>query len=142
MRTFIQNQLSVFESLSMITRINHIAIVVADLDDAIRSYQDRIGLTLSKRLHMPEQEVEIAFLPAGESMIELIMPTSEDSGVAKYLAKRGEGLHHISLKVSDYKEAKKDFENKDLTVMGEFGEIMAFIHPKSCKGILVEFTQV
>ena len=85
----------------MIKRINHIAIVVADLDQAIQTYRDRIGLTLAKRLTMPEQEVEIAFLPAGESMIELIQPITADSGVAKYLARRGEGLHHICLEVDD-----------------------------------------
>ncbi|MCP4165362.1 MAG: methylmalonyl-CoA epimerase [Chloroflexi bacterium] len=130
----------------MITRINHIAIVVADLDDAIRSYQDRIGLTLRKRLHMPEQEVEIAFLPAGESMIELIMPTSEDSGVAKYLAKRGEGLHHICLEVEDIEQSLESLASRDVQIINETPIEAAeghgiFLHPKSAHGVLIEFLE-
>ena len=130
----------------MITRINHIAIVVADLDQAIQTYQDRIGLTLSKRLVMPEQEVEIAFLPAGESMIELIQPISEDSGVAKYLAKRGEGLHHICLEVDDVHLTLEELAARDLQLINEKPIKAAeghgvFLHPKSAHGVLIEFLE-
>ena len=103
----------------MIKRINHIAIVVANLDDAIATYQERIGLALSKRLVMPEQEVEIAFLPAGESIIELIQPITDSSGVAKYLASRGEGLHHICLEVDDVQVTMEELAARDVALRGD-----------------------
>ena len=130
----------------MITRINHIAIVVADLDEALITYRDRIGLTLSKRLLMEEQEVEIAFLPAGESMIELIQPTTSDSGVAKYLAKRGEGLHHICLEVDDIDLTLEELAARDLQLINEEPINAAeglgiFLHPKASHGVLMEFLE-
>lgn len=130
----------------MISRINHIAIVVADLEQAIQSYQDRIGLTVSKRLIMPEQAVEIAFLPAGESMIELIQPITADSGVAKYLAKRGEGLHHICLEVDDVQRTLEELVERDLQLINEAPIRAAegygvFLHPKSAHGVLIEFLE-
>ncbi len=130
----------------MITRINHIAIVVADLDQAIETYQNRIGLTLSKRLVMPEQAVEIAFLPAGESVIELIQPITEDSGVAKYLAKRGEGLHHICLEVDDVQLTMEELTARHVQLINEEPILAAeghgvFLHPKSAHGVLIEFLE-
>ena len=130
----------------MITRINHIAIVVADLDDAIQTYQDRIGLQLSQRLIMPEQEVEIAFLPAGDSVIELIQPITADSGVGKYLAKRGEGLHHICLEVDDVNLTLQELAARDVELINQEPIQAAegrgfFLHPKSAHGVLIEFLQ-
>ncbi len=129
-----------------ITRINHIAIVVNDLDEAIRTYQERLGLTVSKRLHMPEQEVEIAFLPAGDSSIELISPTTETSGVAKYLAKRGEGLHHICLEVPDVALSLEELAARDVQLINEQPIRAAeglgfFVHPKATHGVLIEFLE-
>ena len=130
----------------MIRRINHIAIVVANLDDAIRTYQDRIGLTLARRMLMPEQEVEIAFLPAGESVIELIQPITETSGVAKYLASRGEGLHHICLEVDDVRSTMEELAARDVRLINEQPIQAAegygiFAHPKSAHGVLIEFLE-
>ncbi len=96
----------------MITKINHIAIVVNDLDVSLQAYHDLLGLPIGERKVMAEQEVEIAFLPAGDSLIELITPTTEDSGVAKYLAKRGEGIHHICLEVDDVEAALAEMKAK------------------------------
>ena len=129
-----------------ITRINHIAIVVHDLDEAIHTYHDMLGLTVSKRLVMPEQEVEIAFLPAGESAIELISPTTETSGVAKYLAKRGEGLHHICLEVPDVNASLEELAARDVQLINEkpirAAEGMGFfVHPKAAHGVLIEFLE-
>ncbi len=129
-----------------ITRINHVAIVVHDLDAAIRTYQDQLGLTVSKRLVMPEQEVEIAFLPAGESAIELISPITETSGVAKYLAKRGEGLHHICLEVPDVNASLEELAARDVQLIHEepirAAEGMGFfVHPKAAHGVLIEFLE-
>ncbi len=129
-----------------ITRINHVAIVVRDLDEAIRTYRDQLGLTVSKRLVMPEQEVEIAFLPAGESAIELISPTTETSGVAKYLAKRGEGLHHICLEVPDVHASLEELAARDVQLINQEPIQAAeglgfFVHPKAAHGVLIEFLQ-
>ena len=130
----------------MIRRINHIAIVVANLDQALRTYQDRLGLAMTKRLLMPEQEVEIAFLPAGESVIELIQPVTEPSGVAKYLASRGEGLHHICLEVEDVRATMEELAARDVRLINEQPIRAAegygvFAHPKSAHGVLIEFLQ-
>ena len=130
----------------MIKRINHIAIVVANLDEAIRTYQEGIGLTLSKRLVMPEQEVEIAFLPAGESIIELIQPITETSGVAKYLASRGEGLHHICLEVDDVQVTMEELAARSLRLINDKPIQAAegygvFLHPKASHGVLIEFLE-
>lgn len=130
----------------MIRRINHIAIVVANLDEALRTYQDRLGLAMSKRLLMPEQEVEIAFLPAGESVIELIQPVTETSGVAKYLASRGEGLHHICLEVEDVRSTMEELAARDVRLINERPIRAAegygvFAHPKAAHGVLIEFLE-
>jgi len=129
-----------------ITRINHVAIVVNNLDEAIRTYQDKLGLMVSKRLLMPEQEVEIAFLPAGESAIELIAPTTESSGVAKYLAKRGEGLHHICLETPDVQASLAEMAARDVQIINEQPIRAAeglgfFVHPKASHGVLIEFLE-
>jgi methylmalonyl-CoA epimerase len=129
-----------------VTGINHVAIVVHDLDEAIRTYRDELGLTVSKRLLMPEQEVEIAFLPVGDAAIELISPTTETSGVAKYLAKRGEGLHHICLEVADVRASLAELAARDVQLIHEEPIQAAeglgfFVHPKAAHGVLIEFLQ-
>ncbi len=129
-----------------ITRINHIAIVVHDLDEAIRTYHDKLGMEVSQRLIMPEQEVAIAFLPAGESAIELISPITETSGVAKYLAKRGEGLHHICLEVPDVEMSLAELAARDVRLINNqcipAAEGMGFfVHPKATHGALIEFLE-
>ncbi|MDW8269168.1 MAG: methylmalonyl-CoA epimerase [Anaerolineae bacterium] len=130
----------------MIKRVNHIAIVVADLDAALQTYRDRLGLTLAKRLVMPEQEVEIAFLPAGESMIELIRPLNETSGVARYLASRGEGLHHICLEVDSIERTLEELAERSVRLINERPIRAAegygiFVHPKAVHGVLIEFLE-
>lgn len=130
----------------MIRRVNHIAIVVANLDEALTTYQDRLGLVLSKRMLMPEQEVEIAFLPAGESVIELIQPVTETSGVAKYLASRGEGLHHICLEVDSVQNTLEELAARSVRLINEQPIRAAegygiFAHPKATHGVLIEFLE-
>jgi methylmalonyl-CoA epimerase len=129
-----------------ITRINHVAIVVNDLDEAIRSYQDKLGLSVSQRLLMPEQEVEIAFLPAGESAIELISPINESSGVAKYLAKRGEGLHHLCLETPDVNASLAELAARDVQLITQepihaVEGLGFFVHPKAAHGVLIEILE-
>lgn len=126
----------------------HIGVAVKDMDEAIKFFQDNLGAELDTSraadgkmnfgLHVS------AVMRVGEHLaFELMEPTQEGMGpVGKFVAERGEGLHHISLKVDKFADAKADFEGKGMKVMGEMGGVMAFIHPKSMKGILTEFTEV
>jgi len=85
----------------MPTRINHIALVVDDPESALRFWRDGLGLPLERTEDVPEQAAEVSFLPVGESHVELVRPTTTDSGLAKYLAKRGPGMHHVCVEVED-----------------------------------------
>lgn len=130
----------------MITKINHIAIVVNDLDASLQAYHEILGLPIGDRRVMPEQEVEIAFLPAGDSLVELIMPITEDSGVAKYLAKRGEGLHHICLEVDDVEATLAEMKERNAQLINESTVQAAegrafFLHPKGTHGVLIELLE-
>ena len=129
-----------------IKRIDHIAIVVENLDKALEVYRDALGMTVSAIKAMPEQDVTMAFLPSGDSEIELLEPISADSGIAKYLAKRGEGLHHICLEVDDIEATLVELKAKGAQLIdetprrGAYGKI-AFIHPKGAHGVLVELVE-
>jgi methylmalonyl-CoA epimerase len=128
----------------VITRIDHIGVVVNDIEEALTVYQQALGLSLAKIQERPDQAVTIAFLPTGESEIELVQPVTSDSGVAKFLQKRGEGIHHLCLEVDDIEEALAKLREKGLQLIDEMprtgpeGERFAFIHPKSTHGVLIE----
>lgn len=124
-------------------KINHIAIVVENIEDSLGFWQDALGLTMGKIQDVPQEEVQVAFLDVGESHIELVQPTTEDSGIAKYLAKKGQGMHHICLEVEDITLALEQMKNKGIELINETarerdGRRYAFIHPKSTGGVLVE----
>lgn len=129
-----------------IKKIDHIAIVVENLDKALGVYRDALGMTVTDVREMPEQDVKMAFLPTGDSEIELLEPLSADSGIGKYLAKRGEGLHHVCLEVDDIDATLADLKAKGAQLIdetpkrGAYGRI-AFIHPKGAHGVLVELVQ-
>jgi len=128
--------------------IDHLAIVVQNLETALDAYQDALGLRLERIEETPAEQVRVAFLALAEdkSKIELIQPTTPDSGVAKFLAKRGEGLHHICLIVDDLEAALKDLAAKGLQILtadgkpkvGHDGQKYIFIHPKTTHGVLLE----
>lgn len=124
--------------------IHHIAIAVNDLEAALAFYRDALGLEVSERREVPEEGVEIAFLPAGEGEIELLRPLGPDSGVARFLEKRGEGLHHICLRVEDITAAMERLRAAGATLLSEEPRVGAdgtryiFIHPKSAHGVLLE----
>jgi methylmalonyl-CoA/ethylmalonyl-CoA epimerase len=131
----------------MIEGLAHVGVAVKDIDEAIEFFKDKFGCELdcSKAkdgkmnfgLHIS------AVVKVGTLAFELMQPTQLGVGpVGKFVAEKGEGLHHISIKVDKFADAKESFESKDLTIKGEMGGVMAFIHPKSCKGMLVEFTEV
>jgi len=127
-----------------IIKIDHIGIVVQDIDAALKIYRDALGLELTKTETVAEQAVKIAFLPIGESEIELVQPTSDNSGIARFLAKRGEGIHHICLKVDDIEATLAQMATQGLELInktprtGSGGQKYAFIHPKSAHGVLLE----
>jgi methylmalonyl-CoA/ethylmalonyl-CoA epimerase len=127
-----------------VKRIDHIALVVENLESPLSFWQDALGLNLSGTLHVPQEEAKIAFLPLGSSEIELVHPTNPESGLGKYLEKRGPGMHHICLEVDDIEGMLDQLRAKGIQLinetprLGEGGRRYAFIHPKSAYGVLVE----
>jgi methylmalonyl-CoA/ethylmalonyl-CoA epimerase len=133
--------------MAAIKRIDHIAIVVEDIESTLGFWRDALGLELAHIEDVPEQKSLVAFLPVGESEIELVRPTTDDSGVAKYLQKRGPGMHHISLEVDDILGMLAQLKAKGIRLINESpvpgagGKQIAFIHPESTSGVLVELYQ-
>jgi methylmalonyl-CoA/ethylmalonyl-CoA epimerase len=134
--------------MGSIIRVNHVAIVVEDIENALGFWRDSLGLSLSHVEEVPDQESLVAFLPVGEAEVELVEPTTEDGGVARYLNKRGPGLHHICFEVDDIDsclQSLKDHEvrliNED-SIIGTGGKRIAFIHPEATQGVLVELYEL
>lgn len=129
-------------------KINHIAVVVPDVPAALDFWQRALGLSLSHTERNEAEEVEIAFLPVGDSEIELIAPTTGDSGVAKFLANRGPGLHHICIEVDDIAASMAQLAAEGAQLINESprprddGTQYAFVHPKSTGGVLVELYEL
>jgi methylmalonyl-CoA epimerase len=131
----------------LIKRVDHIGIVVRRIEEALKVYQDALGLPLTKIEEVPEQEVRVAFLEVDGSEVELVEPTSTKSGVARFLERRGEGLHHICFEVDEIEGALRELEAKGIALVereprrGAKGKV-AFIHPRSACGVLVELLEV
>jgi len=132
----------------MIRRIDHIAVVVDDIETALSFWRDTLGLDLSHVEDVPEEESAVAFLTIHDGELELVKPTSEGSGVARYLRKRGPGLHHICFEVDDIgavldrlKDQSVRLINEQPTI-GTGGKRVAFIHPSSTHGVLVELYEL
>lgn len=132
----------------MSTRINHVAIVVENLENALSFWRDALGLPLHKTEENPGENVNIAFLPVGESEIELLEPTDPESGIGKYLAKKGQGMHHLCLEVDDIDAAIERLVAHGVEMINEAprvreeGTRYAFVHPKSAGGVLVELYEL
>ena len=132
------------EKTTMIKRIDHVAIVVENLDAAVEFFQKSLGLELASTAGEPEQHVTVAFLPVGDSEVELLEPDETDSGIARYLEKRGEGIHHICFEVADLdavlarlKEAGVKLIDEE-PVTNSRGWRLVFVHPKAAHGVLIE----
>ena len=131
----------------MIKKVNHMAIAVNNLDEALELYNKLFGLKPEKVETMTDQRVRAATLPVGEgSEIELIQPIDSDSGVAKFLEKRGEGIHHIAIEVDDIDQELKTLAEKGVDLIDKQARIglagrVAFLHPKATRGVLIELVQ-
>ncbi|MDP3047601.1 MAG: methylmalonyl-CoA epimerase [Chloroflexota bacterium] len=127
-------------------KVDHIGIVVKNIEEALPAYTQGLGLHLEKVQDMPGDRVRIAFLPTAAAEIELVQPTDDASGVAKFLAARGEGIHHICLEVSDIRASLRQLAEMGLELIDQeprpgAGGQVAFVHPKSMHGVLVELLQ-
>ena len=131
----------------MLTKINHIGIAVKSLDDAVPFYRDNLGMAFAGIEEVAEQKVRVAMLQIGESKIELLEPTSEDSPVARFIEKNGAGIHHIAYEVADIESAIAKLIAGGARMIdekprhGAHGTRIAFIHPKSSNGVLTELCQ-
>ena len=130
----------------MLSKIHHVGIVVRNLEEAYGFYRDTLGLTLGKMATIEEQGVKAALLPVGESEIELLEPITADSGVAKFLERKGGGLHHICFETDNIETELQGAKDKQIRLIdqtprdGLAGRI-AFLHPQACCSVLVEYAQ-
>jgi len=133
--------------MAEVKKINHVAIVVKDIDASLSFWHDALGLTLDHIEDVPSQQSKVAFIPIGDSEIELVQPTTSESGVAKYLEKRGEGMHHLCIEVDQIESVLDMLRDKGIQLINQTavelpGRKMAFIHPKSANGVLVELYEL
>ena len=130
----------------MIKHISHIGIAVKNLDEAIAVYE-KLGLQLEGVEEVPSQMVKVAFFPCGETRIELLCPTSEESPIAKFIEKKGEGIQHIAFAVDDIEASLKQANELGLALIdkeprpGAHHSNIAFLHPKSTIGVLTELCE-
>ena len=134
--------------MPQIKAINHVAVVVEDMEKSLAFWRDALGIKLHELRDVPAEKSQVAFLPLAGAEVELVMPTTDDSGIAKYLAKRGQGMHHLCLEVDDIDGMMAQLKAKDIRLINEEpriaadGKKYAFIHPESTGGVLVELYQL
>jgi methylmalonyl-CoA/ethylmalonyl-CoA epimerase len=128
-------------------KINHLGIATKGIDEALAFWSDALGLENVHTEIVEDQKVRVAMLPVGESRIELLEPTSDDSPISKFLEKRGGGIHHIALEVEDIKASLAILKQKGMRLIDESprvgaeGCLVAFVHPSSTNGVLLELVQ-
>jgi len=128
-------------------KIDHIGIATRGIDDAAKFYRDVLGLEVGETEEVAEQKVRVAMLPIGESRIELLEATSEDSPISRFLEKRGPGIHHLAVRVDDIHAALANLKKKGARLIdakpreGAGGCLVAFVHPSSTGGVLLELVQ-
>lgn len=134
--------------MPVIKAINHIAVVVEDMEQSLSFWRDALGIELHELRDVPAEKSQVAFLPLAGAEVELVMPTTDDSGIARYLAKRGQGMHHLCLEVDDIVGMLTQLKAKGIRLINEEprlsvdGKNYAFIHPESTGGVLVELYQL
>ena len=128
-------------------KINHLGIATKGIEEALGFWGDALGLEHIHTEVVEDQKVRVAMLPLGESRIELLEPTSDDSPISKFLEKRGGGIHHIAVEVDDIEAAIEKLKNKGMRLIDESprigaeGCLVAFVHPSSANGVLLELVQ-
>src|SRR5829696_1000911 len=128
-------------------KINHLGIATKGIDEALKFWEDALGLENVHTEIVEDQKVRVAMLPLGESRIELLEPTSEDSPISKFLAKRGGGIHHIAVEVEDIEASLAKLKDQGMRLIDESprtgaeGCLVAFVHPSSANGVLLELVQ-
>jgi methylmalonyl-CoA/ethylmalonyl-CoA epimerase len=128
-------------------KISHLGIATKGIDEALKFWQDALGLENVHTEEVAEQKVRVAMLPIGETKIELLEPTSEDSPIAKFIEKRGGGIHHIAVEVEDIEESLAKLKRQGARLIdeqprvGAEGCLIAFVHPAATGGVLLELIQ-
>jgi methylmalonyl-CoA/ethylmalonyl-CoA epimerase len=128
-------------------KIDHIGVAVENLEHSLNIFKNMLGMKCTGEEVVEEQDVKVAFLPVGESEIELLESTSPDGNIAKYIQKKGEGIHHIAFEVDDLEAKLEELKEKGVRLIdekpryGAGGARIAFLHPKSTNGILVELCE-
>jgi len=128
-------------------KIEHIGIAVNNLEEAIATYTELLGTSCYKLEEVASEGVKTAFFQVGDSKIELLEASNENSPIAKFIAKKGEGIHHIAFDVTDIEASMKELSGKGFQLLNEIpkngadNKLVAFIHPKSANGVLVELCQ-
>jgi methylmalonyl-CoA/ethylmalonyl-CoA epimerase len=131
-----------------INAIHHVAVVVEDMEKSLSFWRDALGIQLHEVRDNPAEQSQVAFLPLAGAEVELVMPTTKDSGIARYLAKRGQGMHHLCLEVDDIVGMLAQLRGRGIRLINEEprtdakGRKYAFIHPESTGGVLVELYQL
>lgn len=131
----------------MVNKVDHIGIAVKDLDQALNFYENMLGLKSAGTETVEEQKVKVAFLPIGDTEVELLESTAEDGPIARYIEKNGEGVQHIAYRVDDIEKAIAEMKEKGVRMIdekpryGAGGAKIAFCHPKSTFGVLIELCQ-
>lgn len=131
----------------MVGKVDHIGIAVENLEEALKFYEDVLGIKCVAEEVVEEQKVRTAFLPLGDTEIELLESTSDDGPIAKFIEKKGEGIQHIAYRVDDIEKALEELEAKGIRLIdekpriGAGGAKIAFLHPKSTFGVLIEICQ-
>jgi len=133
--------------MAKVKRINHIAVVVEDIDSSLAFWEGALGIKLGKVEDVPAQKSRVAFLPVGDGKVELVQPTDPESGTGKFLNERGGGMHHLCLEVDDITGMLEQLKEKGVRLINEQplemeGRKIAFIHPKSASGVLVELYEL
>jgi methylmalonyl-CoA/ethylmalonyl-CoA epimerase len=134
--------------MSILQRLDHVGIAVHDLDAAIDFYRTTYDIVEWERIDLPERHMAVAVCRIGDSLIELIMPTSEEAAFARYLRERGEGIHHLAYEVEDVEDALRTVESRGVRLVDAHGRpgihdtCVAFLHPRATMGVLTELVQI
>jgi len=131
----------------MVSKIDHIGVAVKSIEEARKFYEDILGMTVTEIEEIPDQKVKVAFIPSGDSELELLQSTDPQGPIAKYIEAKGQGIQHIALRVDDIEQTLADLKDKGVRLIdekpriGAGGAKIAFIHPKATFGTLVEICQ-